>query len=229
MTRLWIVIASVAMSGCMSLAARFESPQLDQACSADQAAALPEGARVELISETRMSGLMTEHVYRTKSVGTVLKSSRDGVALVNCVVEHRAGVVGRSNLSPVNFPYISRLFRNTGVGANTIPVVWLSLHEMGHVRIVEPPPADYIPLTLEIDTAPHNLIEQIGVDFDFNTNEPSNQFVIQQVDEKTGQVFRRQQITAEWDEVCRLPDGDLTFSRVEIPVSHETPGVQSLD
>ncbi|AMV17337.1 hypothetical protein VT03_05560 [Planctomyces sp. SH-PL14] len=177
MTRLWIAIASIGMSGCMSLASG-SGPQVTRACSPEQAATLPEGARVELTKTWNEFGLVTERQYRTQRVGTVLKSSPEGVALINCTVEQRAGL-GGINRQLNRIPYISRLFRNTGVAAFTVPVVWIPLDEIGDVRVVEPPPADYAPVDLTIETVsrPGPQFEAIGVDFDFATGEVSTSVV----------------------------------------------------
>jgi len=206
MARLLFVIASIGMSGCLSLASG-GGPRVAQTCSPDQAAALPQGARVELMHQWSESGLVSENRHVTKRVGTVLKSSPEGVALVNCVVEHRSSA---DNAVADRIPYLGRLYRNTGVGAETVPVVWVPLAEMGQVRVVEPPPADDVPLALEIDTAPRQpQFEGIGVDFDFANGDVSVSpvRVVEQVDTPTGKSYRR----------------------YTLPAGGENPGVQSLD
>lgn len=204
MTRLWIAIASIGMSGCLSLASR--DSQVTRACSPRQAAALPEGARVELTRAWNELGLVTERQYRTQRIGTVLKASPDGVALINCTVEQWAGA-GGLNRQLNRIPYVSRLFRNTGVGAFTVPVVWVPLDEIGEVRVVEPPPADYAPVDLTIETVSRTgpQFEAIGVDFDFATGELSTSVV--PVEPTTEPVIRRPSPTPQ----------------------SESPGRQSLD
>lgn len=199
MARLLFVFAALGMCGCLSLASGGASLAATRTCSPDQAAALPEGARVELMEIRDERGLVTDETHVTKRVGTVLKASPDGVALINCVVEFRNS---RGNNAAERIPYLGRLVRNTGVGMEAVPVVWVPLAEMGNVRIVEPPPADHVPLTLEIDTAPPRpLYEAIGVDFDFNTAavsvSPQTRMVVEQVDGPTGRVYRRFAIPAE--------------------------------
>lgn len=171
MARLLFVFAALGMCGCLSLASSGASLAATRTCSPDQAAALPEGARVELMEIRDESGLVTDETHVTKRVGTVLKASPDGVALINCVVEFRNS---RGNNAAERIPYLGRLVRNTGVGMEAVPVVWVPLAQMGNVRIVEPPPADHVPLAVAIDTRPPRpQYEMVGVDFDFNTGEVS--------------------------------------------------------
>lgn len=170
MTRLLIVAAAAILSGCMSLTSVASIPATSAAssrCTPEEAAALPEGARIQLSSEWTVDGFASDQSHRTNRVGTILKASPEGVALVNCMVEQRSSVE-----SPIlrKLPHLSRLYRNTGVGRSTIPVVWVPVEEMGHVQVLEDPPADYISPGLRIDTTRDDFFERIGVDFDFNVS-----------------------------------------------------------
>lgn len=187
MARLLFAFAALGMSGCLSLTSTGASLADTRGCTPDQAAALPQGARVELMLIQNRSGLVTGGAHVTKRVGTVLKSSPDGVALINCVVEQRNQVVNRV-VDPL--PVVGRLTRNTGVGMDAVPVVWVPLAEMGNVRIVEPPPADHVPLTLEIETAPPRPeFEAIGVEFDFSTGEAFSVRAGESIGEPRGRGF----------------------------------------
>jgi len=133
-------------------------PQL----SAEDAAAVPAGSRVEI--ERRFA---TAETCAT-TTGVVLKASPEGIALVNCTVQgtliHGAPLVNK-------LPYVSRLFKNTGVGRQAVPVLWVPLDEISAVSVVEPAPADYVAPQIEIETA--NTVHQ-GVDFDFESPDAEN-------------------------------------------------------
>lgn len=108
----------------------------------DVVAALPPGARIEVISGLNDS-----------IVGTVLHASADGVALLNCEQTHR------SESDPM------LLQRH-------IPVHWTSIRLMVSVRILAQPPEDYVAPKIDIDTndtveALEGALK--GVDFDYST------------------------------------------------------------
>lgn len=124
-----------------------------------EAAAVPEGARVEI--DRRFINEET----RATTWGVVLKASPEGLALANCRV---AGTSMHGVPIANKVPYVSRLFKNTGIGEQTVPVLWLPLDQISSVRVLEPPPADYVAPSIEINTAPP---ERIGVDFDYQADE----------------------------------------------------------
>jgi hypothetical protein len=101
---------------------------------------------------------------RATMTGVVLKAGPEGLALANCVLEGRS-IHGTPILNKL--PYIGRQFKNTGVGRTVVPVQWVPLHEMSTVRVLEPPPADFV--APRIETA--NSLPR-GVDFDYATAFP---------------------------------------------------------
>jgi hypothetical protein len=126
--------------------------------SAAEAAAVPEGSRVEI--ERRFANART----RATTTGVVLKAGPEGLALANCVVEgHSMHGVPIAN----KLPYISRLFKNTGIGRTVVPVQWVALHEMSAVRVLEPPPPDFVAPPIETSNSPPR-----GVDFDYDVAFP---------------------------------------------------------
>jgi len=155
------ILCSFLLSGCALMLHDVEpsmaATQLPR-LTAEEAAAVPEGARVEI-----------EHRYESTdweilTTGTVLKSSPEGLALANCQVPGTPTGVPIMN----KVPYVSRLFKTTGTGPQPVPVLWVPLQDISSVRVVEPPPADYVASSIEISTtAP----PKIGVDFDDATAE----------------------------------------------------------
>lgn len=104
-------------------------------CAAEEVAALPAGARVELAYD-----------------------APDGVALYNCVVQHRnEGGFDAAN----RIPYVSRLFPNTAVGAWETPVLWVPLNEIGGVQVLTPPPEGYVAPNLPLGTRSGEVYEQL--------------------------------------------------------------------
>jgi hypothetical protein len=128
-------------------------PQL----SPERAAEVPEGARVEI--ERRY----TSGDWRAVTTGVVLKSSPEGLALANCTVQgtsyHGTPIVSK-------LPYTGRLFKNTGIGTQQVPVLWLPVNEISAVKVLEPPPAGYVAPKIKIETA--NTAPR-GVDLDAQT------------------------------------------------------------
>lgn len=112
--------------------------------SPDRAAEVPEGARVEI--ERRYASAD----WRAITTGVVLKSSPEGLALANCTVQgtshHGTPIVSK-------LPYTSRLFKNTGIGTQQVPVLWLPVNEISAVKVLEPPPEGYVAPKIEIETA----------------------------------------------------------------------------
>jgi hypothetical protein len=92
----------------------------------------------------------------------VLKASAEGIALANCTVQgtsvHGVPIVNKT-------PYVSRLFKNTGIGTESLPVLWVPLAEISDVKVLEQPPKDFVAPTIEISTA---NTQPVGVDIDFN-------------------------------------------------------------
>lgn len=122
-----------------------------------EVAALPPGSKVEILWEY-------SH-YRTWTVGEVLHASPQGVALMNARIEHRQEQ-GTPVLSKV--PYVNRLFKNTGVGIQAVPVHWVPILHMSGATVLTPPPEGYIAPQLAINTNDGVEFERIGIDFDFN-------------------------------------------------------------
>lgn len=214
MTRLLIVAAAVTLNGCMSLTSAASSASMSATqsrCSPEEAAALPEGSRIQLTSEWIVDGVVSDQTHRTQRIGTVLKASPEGVALVNCSVEQRSSV---ENSILHKTPYLSRLHRNTGIGRSTIPVVWVPLEEMGSVRLLENPPAEYVSTGIHIDTTRHDFFERIGVDFDFNLSgsaEPGD--FLELVETSSGQISTRPYVRASHRSVVeRVVDDPGCFS-----------------
>ena len=65
-------------------------------------------------------------------------------------------------------PYVSRLVKNTGVGAERVPVLWVSIRDITGVSVVEAPPPSFVAPQLQIDTNDEPYFERIGIDFNFN-------------------------------------------------------------
>lgn len=113
-------VPSVRLAEATAKDARSSAPRLE--IDPDVVAALPPGARIEILSGPADS-----------IVGTVLHASADGVALLNCEQTHR------DQSDPT---YLHR----------HIPVHWTSIRLMVSVRILSPPDDDYVPPRLDIDT-----------------------------------------------------------------------------
>lgn len=125
-----------------------------------EVAALPPGSKVEIIWE-----LDYPH---TRTVGEVLHASPQGVALMNARIESRDE---RSTPVMSKVPYVNRLFKNTGVGIQAVPVHWVPILHMTTARVLEPPPEGYVAPQLAIDPTIAREYERIGIDFDFNVDE----------------------------------------------------------
>lgn len=125
-----------------------------------EVAALPPGAKVEILWDWNES--------RTRTVGEVLQASPNGVALMNVRIEGRH-ISGTPILSKV--PYVNRLFKNTGVGIQAVPVHWVPIASVTSVQVLTPPPEGYIAPQLAINTNDQPEFERIGIDFDFATGD----------------------------------------------------------
>ncbi len=125
-----------------------------------EVAALPPGSKVEILWELEN--------HRTRTVGEVLHASPQGIALMNTRIEarHEQGTPVMSKV-----PYVNRLFKNTGVGIQAVPVHWVPILHMTTARVLEPPPEGYVAPQLAIDTTIAREYERIGIDFDFNVDE----------------------------------------------------------
>lgn len=156
------ILGSFLLSGCSLMLHEVEQSDdlvaLPRLSTVD-AAAVPEGAHVEIVR------CFPNSDPRPTVFGVVLKASPDGLALANCTV------VGTSMQgAPIvnKVPYFSRLFKNTGVSRETLPVLWLPLDQISSVSVLEPPPADYVATSIEINTTEP---PRIGVDFDYQAEE----------------------------------------------------------
>lgn len=155
-----VAIAGLTLTGCtvfQSVATISTTAPQSAVCSPDEVAALPAGAEIAIEHGASEDG---EQV----TTGTVLKAGPEGVALINCRVKHRT-----YHATPVVYrvPYFGRLFKNTGVGATRTPVLWVPQSDMTEVRVVQPPPADYVAPDIALDTTYGEEFERIGIDFDF--------------------------------------------------------------
>lgn len=121
-------------------------------CAAEEVAALPAGAQVELAYDA------PDGRFRSCTTGIVLKATPDGVALYNCVVQER-NEVGFDAANRIL--YVSRLFRNTGVGAWETPVLWVPLDQIGGVQILTPPPEGYVAPNLPLGMRSGEVYEQL--------------------------------------------------------------------
>ncbi len=163
----WTLCLTV-LGGCTTLldsqglASRAEFSAVQElSVSPPTVAAVPEGAEVEVMHCVNDSC--------TRTTGTVLKVSPAGIALMNCHVRS-SHVTGTPILSKT--PWISRMFKNTGVGQERVPVVWVPVHRMNTLRVLQAPPEGYVSPALAIDmTSGPEDIPHIGIDFDFNEGE----------------------------------------------------------
>lgn len=161
-----VMTVCATLSGCVMFPAitlhkvdDFVLPQV----TADQVANLPEGAEVEITSSRAPNSTST-------TVGTVLKSGPQGVAMFNCVEQGRT--ISHSPQMMQHVPYFSRLFKNSGVGQTRVPVRWVSAHQIQSIRLINPPPDGYVAPDLKIDLDDSTQFERIGINFDF---EPGNE------------------------------------------------------
>lgn len=134
-----------------------ESP-IPQEPMRTQLARLQPGEQVQVLTKQPDS--------ETRTTGVVLHSSPDGLALMNCVTEGRASSQPPWMLHKV--PYVSRLFKNTGVGKERIPVLWLPAGSAWEVSVLAPPAPDFVAPQLPLNTQHGPEFERIGIDFDFN-------------------------------------------------------------
>ena len=134
----------------------FEIPTV---ASPAEIAALPPGSQVALSRMTETS--------RFRVTGEVLHASSDGVALMNVTREAREEH-GTPILSKV--PYVNRLFKNTGVGMERLPVYWVPIRQIATAQVLQAPPDGYVAPQLAINTDDRPYFERIGIDFDFNVD-----------------------------------------------------------
>jgi len=162
--RIALFLVLVALSGCIILdpivptVTEKKANELDPArVQPADAAALPLGSRVEIKSNLYHGS--------TTTWGTVLHTSPQGVALINS-----ERMSWQTSGTPIlrKTPYVSRLFKNTGIGRHSIPVVWISIREMSSATVIEPPAPNYVPPQLDIHTIDEP--QGIGIDIDFNLN-----------------------------------------------------------
>lgn len=126
----------------------------------EELAALPPGAKVEVLWELGDS--------KTRTIGEVLHTSPQGVALMNVhrEVEQRMAAPVLSKL-----PYTGHRYKNTAVGMVDLPVHWVAIFQMTTTRVLSPPPEGYVAPQLPIKAIAGDGVERIGIDFDFNTGE----------------------------------------------------------
>lgn len=149
------ILLGGVLCGCTSLMTT-GSRDLDRfvpaRCSSEDVAALPAGAGVEVTNDS------PDGRSRSRTTGTVLKGTINGVALFNCVVEQR----NERGFDAANrIPYVSRLFPNTGVGVSKVPVLWVPLDEIGTVRVVAPPPEGTVPPDIPFEALSGEVPERL--------------------------------------------------------------------
>lgn len=137
-----------------------EDFDLPEQISPAAVAALPPGSRVLLLYVTDTSLLRVQ--------GEVLHASPNGVALMNAT---RQGWADHSTPVLSKVPYLNRLFKNTGVGTERLPVHWVPIDLISTAEVVQQPPDGYVAPQLAINTDDSPIFDHIGVDFDFNVDE----------------------------------------------------------
>lgn len=175
------------MTGCATTVLTAQIPQDQDPFSAEgvvfrehaapeEVAALPPGSRVFLLNQSETS--------RTRVEGEVLHAGPTGVALMNVTRGNRTEQ-GTPVLSKV--PYVSRLFKNTSVGQERLPVYWVPIHQISTAQVLAPPPEGYVAPQPAINMDDSPMFERIGIDFDFNVQdapqEPEN-FVLPQISQR---------------------------------------------
>ena len=182
-------------------------------CSPSEAAALRQGARVELTNRSTDDGLLSDQTTTTRHLGTVLKAGPEGVALANCTVETQCGF---ENALFGGLASYRRLHRTIGT-SYVEPVIWIPIEQMGNVRIVEPPPEGFVPSAIAIDTTPRELVERIGVypncfgDTTFElVDAPTGQMFHSEVRIHNGQGPRVIDESCESDTPDRMASEDIT-------------------
>ncbi|SFJ66586.1 hypothetical protein [Planctomicrobium piriforme] len=152
----------ILMNGCATV---FSEPNVatstPQHCPPEKLAALPPGARVKIFETSS-----TEFTRFT--FGTVLKSAPEGIVLINCD-RRTQGTIGVPIVSKV--PHFNRLYKNTGIGAERLPVLWIPVSEVATAHVIEPAPADYVPPHIDIEMTDDPFVEMVGVDFEFSTGQ----------------------------------------------------------
>ena len=157
------VIACMVLSGCTAILHPVATPSVTKshsegAVSASEIASMVEGSRVH-INKKPVANCESE------IVGTVLKASPQGLALMNCE-NHGRSTHGVPIVSRV--PYVNRLFKNTGVGVDRVPVLWVSIRDIASVSVIQAPPSNYTAPQIPLDTSDEPYFERIGVDFNVN-------------------------------------------------------------
>lgn len=139
-------------------------------------AALPPGAKVTLFHSAGNSF--------SRVTGEVLHAGPTGVAMMN-VTRQAQTSTGTSILHKV--PYIGRLYKNTGVGQERLPVHWVPIDRISTAQLLAPPPEGYVAPQLALDTTSGVEFERIGIDFDFNVEDvpqESETFVLPQISQR---------------------------------------------
>ena len=137
----------------------------DPSASPGKVAKLEPGTEISIV-ERRTSG--TKVITR----GTVLKSGPEGIALINCV----RSAWTSPQATPLPFLLgATGVFKNSGVGATHVPVQWISIREMTSVSVLNPSPEHYVAPQVAIDMNDSQFFERIGIDFDFDTKDGSDQ------------------------------------------------------
>ncbi|MFO1092209.1 MAG: hypothetical protein U0992_02705 [Planctomycetaceae bacterium] len=112
--------------------------------SAERTGQVPEGARVEI--ERRYASADT----RATTTGVVLKASPEGLALANCTTAGKSAT-GVPIASKV--PYVSRLFKNTGIAHEEMPVLWVPVDQISSVKVLAPKPDGFVAPNIEVAAA----------------------------------------------------------------------------
>ena len=132
--------------------------------SSEVVAGLQPGAVVHILYDSPQ--------IKTSLIGTVLHTSPQGVALMNCkrVVRsnYEASIASR-------LPYYRRIFKESGIGQEHVPVLWASIQKMTAVVVIEPPPADYVAPQFDLDTNDKIVFERIEIEFGTETQQRSCQ------------------------------------------------------
>lgn len=133
-------------------------PEAEMSVSASDLTDIPLGTRVEIVNQKIPE---TTHTY----IGTLIHTSPNGAVLSNCEVHGRTVHTPKGLLA---IPPFSRLFKNSGVGVNKIPVQWVSISKMSSMKVLEQPAPTFVAPNLVIDTDDRVYYERIGIDFGDN-------------------------------------------------------------
>lgn len=129
--------------------------------SSSEIAALPPGTQVGIICRPTEDSMQN-------ITGTVLQSGPEGLVLMNC---SRLTQCVKSTPVVGELPYFNRLFKNTGVAKEKIPVLWVPTSDVESTHVMTPASPDSLPPTVDIDLSHGFVEERIGVDYDFSIDD----------------------------------------------------------